>query len=151
MRAHQFIQKENKQKRKLGGFDVQQVNIGSVQNESSADLNTAVAVARELQQNMEDLDHIQHSGSTIAAGNPHNVQSLKRDIVALHKDLIKLGFNYNPSKPNLVSPRKRRVECSNKMCQFQEVNSEIDTPVREIKKNTKKSAKLKSFFKSPKS
>lgn len=75
-------------------------------NESSAELKTASALAQELYQNLDDLEHIKASGSTIAAGNPHNVRSLTYDIVQLYKEIIKLGFDYNPNSPNLVSPRR---------------------------------------------
>jgi len=74
---------------------------GSV-HEAAGDLNTARAIAQELQQDLEDLEHIQHSGSTIAAGNPHNVQSLKQSIAELLAELEALGFEYAPELPNLV-------------------------------------------------
>ena len=75
-------------------------------NETNADARTASALAQELYQNLEDLTHIYAAGSTVTAGNPHNVQSLKQDIVQLHKEIIRLGFDYDPKSPNLVKPRQ---------------------------------------------
>jgi hypothetical protein len=79
---------------------------GNQTNENFADRRTASSIAQEIFKNLEDLDHIQRSGSTIAAGNPHNVRSLKQEIIELHQDLSALNFEYAPDQPDLVREKQ---------------------------------------------
>ena len=69
---------------------------------SGANYNTAKQLAKELHLNIEDLTHIVAAGSKIAAGNPHNVQSLKTDISELYNEIMDLGFEYDPNTPDLI-------------------------------------------------
>jgi hypothetical protein len=71
-------------------------------NEAVGDLRTAASIAKEIYNNLDDLEHIKNSGSKIASGNPHNVDSLKKEIITLHKDLDRLGFEYAPELPDKV-------------------------------------------------
>ena len=71
---------------------------------SGADFSTAKQIAREMHLNIEDLNHIIASGSKIAAGNPHNVQSLKSNISMLYNELMDLGYEYDPNIPDLIRP-----------------------------------------------
>jgi len=69
-----------------------------------ANFYTAKSLAIELHQNLEDLMHIMASGSKIAAGNPHNVQSLKQDIQQLYQEIMDLGYEYHPESPQYIRP-----------------------------------------------
>ena len=77
----------------------------------SADFNeqTAIQIAKELHQNLIDTNEIVSSGSSIAAGNPHNVRSLRDDIVKLSKELEELGYRYSWSSPNYIKKIKEGV------------------------------------------
>ena len=77
----------------------------------TADFNelTAIELAKELHQNILDANEIVSSGSTIAAGNPHNVKSLRDDIVKLSQELAQLGYRYSWSSPNYIKKIKEGV------------------------------------------
>jgi hypothetical protein len=69
-----------------------------------ASYNTARQLAQELHLNIEDLTHIIASGSSVGAGNPHNVESLKRDIQNLYSEILDLGYEYTPNYSDLIRP-----------------------------------------------
>jgi len=69
-----------------------------------ASYNTARQLAQELHLNIEDLTHIIASGSSVGAGNPHNIESLKRDIQNLYSEILDLGYEYNPRSTDLIRP-----------------------------------------------
>lgn len=71
---------------------------------SSANFSTARQLAQELHLNIEDLTHIIASGSTVGAGNPHNVESLKSDIQQLYNEILDLGYEYTPNHKDLIRP-----------------------------------------------
>ena len=83
------------------------MKISELLESKGADYNTAKQLAQELHLNIEDLNHIMASGSTIAAGNPHNVQSLKQDIKILYNEIVDLGFEYDPNNPDLIKSLQR--------------------------------------------
>ena len=80
------------------------MKISELLESSSANLNTAKQLAIELHSNIDDLNHIIASGSTVAAGNPHNVMSLKNDIASLYNEIMDLGFEYDPKSSQLIRP-----------------------------------------------
>ena len=80
------------------------MKISELLESKGADYNTAKQLAQELHLNLEDLNHIVASGSKVAAGNPHNVQSLKNDIAVLYDEIMDLGFEYDPNIPGLIRP-----------------------------------------------
>jgi hypothetical protein len=69
-----------------------------------ATYNTARQLAQELHLNIEDLTHIIASGSTVGAGNPHNVEGLKSDIQQLYNEILDLGYEYTPNHKDLIRP-----------------------------------------------
>ena len=80
------------------------MKISELLESKGADYNTAKQLAHELHLNLEDLNHIIASGSKVAAGNPHNVKSLKNDIATLYDEIMDLGFEYDPNTPDLIRP-----------------------------------------------
>lgn len=72
--------------------------------ENGANFYTAKSLAIELHQNIEDLTHIIASRSSTGAGNPHNVESLKRDIQQLYNEIMDLGYEYDAEKPQYIRP-----------------------------------------------
>ncbi len=70
--------------------------------EAAADFNTAASIAKELYKEIDDLGHALASGSTMGAGNPHHIESLKSSIVELYKELSDLGYEYDPTQPNYI-------------------------------------------------
>ena len=75
-----------------------------IAKEQGANFYTAKSLAIELHQNLEDLMHIMSSGSKTGAGNPHNVQSLKKDIQQLYQQIMKLGYEYDAENPQYIRP-----------------------------------------------
>ena len=80
-------------------------------------------IAKELHQNLIDLTDILKAGSTIGAGNPHNINSLRKDIGDLSKELNDLGYEYDPRSEGMISKLgnlaekwsqkyKRSIDCS---------------------------------------
>ena len=80
------------------------MKISELLESKGADYNTAKQLAQELHLNLEHLNHIVASGSKIAAGNPHNVNSLKNDISMLYNEIMDLGFEYDSNSPELIRP-----------------------------------------------
>ena len=80
------------------------MKISELLESKGADYNTAKQLAQELHLNLNDLNHIVASGSKIAAGNPHNVNSLKNDISILYNEIMDLGFEYDSNSPELIRP-----------------------------------------------
>jgi hypothetical protein len=91
----------------------------------SGDAHTAIELANELYQNLNDLKDIFTSKSTIGAGHPHNIQSLRNDIIQLSKEIKELGYVYDPRSPGRIRKApgkvfekwsekyKRSINCSN--------------------------------------
>lgn len=80
------------------------MKISELLESRGANYNTAKQLAQELHLNIEDLNNIISSGSKIAAGNPHNVQSLKKDISMLYNEIMDLGFEYDSKATDLIRP-----------------------------------------------
>jgi hypothetical protein len=72
--------------------------------------NTARQIAMELHQDLEDLNAIIASGSTISAGHEHNRNSLKQSIVQLYTDLQDLGYQYDPLSKDYIKPLTIDIE-----------------------------------------
>ena len=70
----------------------------------NVDINarTAMAIAKEINQNLEDLRHIASSGSKVSAGHEQNFNSLGQDVINLGHELKRLGYVYGPSSPGMI-------------------------------------------------
>ena len=80
--------------------------IRSKLKENNADYHTAAELAQEMYQDIQDLMAITQSGSKIAAGNPHNVESLRNSIQELDQEIANLGYHYDPLAQDLIKPIK---------------------------------------------
>ena len=74
--------------------------------ENNADYHTARELAQEMHQDIQDLIAITQSGSKIGAGNPHNIESLSTSIQELDRELINLGFHFDPLARDFIKPIK---------------------------------------------
>ena len=67
-----------------------------------AEAHTAMELAKELNQDINDLSEILASKSTISAGHPHNINSLRKNISELIRELRQLGYEYDPTSPGMI-------------------------------------------------
>ena len=72
--------------------------------QTTAKINTARGIAKEIYQEMQDLYQIQQAGAATGPGNPGYAAKLATNIRELAAELDSMGFEFDPSSPGMVRP-----------------------------------------------